>query len=78
MGRTEDDISKNYTIALSIGERHGMRPLIAHCELALSELAARAGQEDETRLRRDRALTLYREMDMPCPPGRGDEFRRVH
>jgi tetratricopeptide (TPR) repeat protein len=53
-----------YRQALAIAERHGMRPLIAHCHLGLGQLYARIGKSEYARENLAAATTLYREMGM--------------
>ena len=50
--------------AMSIAHELGMRPLLAHCNLALGRLQQRAGERDAARTHLTRALRLYRDMDM--------------
>ena len=41
-----------------------MRPLVAHCELALARLSRRIGKREETEKRFTAATEMYREMGM--------------
>jgi tetratricopeptide (TPR) repeat protein len=56
--------SAHYQNALAIAQRHGMRPLIAHCHLGLGKLYRRSHCLEEARRNLTTATTLYREMDM--------------
>ncbi len=53
-----------YFEALGLGEKLGMRPLVAHCHLGLGKLYRRAGKEDQAREHLTTATTMYREMEM--------------
>jgi tetratricopeptide (TPR) repeat protein len=53
-----------YREALTLAEHLGMRPLAAHCHLALGKLYRRTGKRDEAREHLTTATTMYREMDM--------------
>jgi tetratricopeptide (TPR) repeat protein len=50
--------------AIGIAHELGMRPLLAHCNLALGQLQRRAGERDAARTHLSTALRLYRDMDM--------------
>ena len=54
----------HYREAMSLAERHKMRPLVAHCHLGLGKLFRRAGKPEQARENLATATTLYREMDM--------------
>ncbi len=41
----------------------GMRPLVAHCHLALDKLYRRIGQQEQAREHLTTATTMYPEMD---------------
>ena len=54
----------HYRQALALAERHGMRPLVAHCHLGLAKLYRRIGKPEHARENLAAATTMYREMDM--------------
>jgi tetratricopeptide (TPR) repeat protein len=54
----------HYRQALAIGQPLGMRPLVAHCHLALGKLAQRIGKRQEAHEHLTTAATMFREMDM--------------
>jgi class 3 adenylate cyclase/tetratricopeptide (TPR) repeat protein len=54
----------HYRGAKKIAERHGMRPLVAHCHLGLGKLYRRTGQLEHARNNLGIAATMYRDMDM--------------
>ena len=54
----------HYREALALAERHGMRPLVAHCHLGLGKLYRRTGKLEHARENLTTATTMYREMDM--------------
>ena len=54
----------HYREALALAERHGMRPLVAHCHLGLGKLYRRTGKREHARENLATATTMYREMDM--------------
>ena len=54
----------HYRQALALAERHGMRPLIAHCHFGLANLYGRVGQPEHSRENLTAATTMYREMGM--------------
>ena len=41
-----------------------MRPLVAHCHLAIGKLSAKIGRRAEARAELSTAIELYRSMDM--------------
>ena len=49
---------------LGLAQRHGMRPLVAHCHLGLGKLYRRTGKPEHARENLTAATTMYREMDM--------------
>jgi tetratricopeptide (TPR) repeat protein len=53
-----------YREALTLAEPRGMRPLVAHCHLGLSQLYRRTGRRQEAQEHLTTATTMYREMDM--------------
>jgi tetratricopeptide (TPR) repeat protein len=53
-----------YRQALGLAEELGMRPLIAHCHLALGRLCRRAGKAVEAEHHLRTATGLFRQMDM--------------
>jgi class 3 adenylate cyclase/tetratricopeptide (TPR) repeat protein len=50
--------------ALKLAELHGMRPLIAHCQLGLGRLYRHMGETEHARDNLTAATTMYREMEM--------------
>jgi class 3 adenylate cyclase/tetratricopeptide (TPR) repeat protein len=54
----------HYRQALALAERHGMRPLVAHCRFGLAKLEARVGGPEHARENLTAATTMYREMGM--------------
>jgi class 3 adenylate cyclase/tetratricopeptide (TPR) repeat protein len=54
----------HYREAQVLAERHGMRPLVAHCHFGLGKLHTRRGEPDEARDNLIAATAMYREMDM--------------
>jgi hypothetical protein len=62
----------HYQQALALAQSHGMRPLVAHCYLGLSELYRRTGKPEQARENLTAATMMYREMDMGfwCEQGR--------
>ncbi len=55
---------RRYGEALALADELGMRPLVAHCHLGLSELCQRVGKRQEAQEHFTTATTMYREMDM--------------
>jgi DNA-binding SARP family transcriptional activator/class 3 adenylate cyclase len=53
-----------YREALALAEPRTMRPLIAHCHLALGKLYRRIGKRQPAQKELDIAMTMYREMDL--------------
>jgi tetratricopeptide (TPR) repeat protein len=53
-----------YRQALTLAEELGMRPLQAHCHLALGTLSATVGQREQARAALTTAVAMYRVMDM--------------
>ncbi len=53
----------HYREALALAQKHGMRPLIAHCHLGLGKVYSRTGKV-EAHKHLVTAATMYREMDM--------------
>jgi len=60
----EEHLQRAYGNALALAEELGMRPLVAHCHLGLGQLGARNGGTVKAREHLERALAMYREMDM--------------
>ena len=58
----------HYKEALALAERHGMRPLVAHCHLGLSKLHRRTGKLEQSREHLTTATTMYRVLDMSFSP----------
>jgi class 3 adenylate cyclase/tetratricopeptide (TPR) repeat protein len=54
----------HYCQALALAEPRGMRPLVAHCHLGLSQLYRRTGRRQEAQEHLTTATMMYREMDM--------------
>jgi tetratricopeptide (TPR) repeat protein len=54
----------HYQQALALAEELGMRPLVAHCHLALGRLYGQTGRGEEARAALTTAIDLYRAMDM--------------
>jgi len=59
-----DTAEAHYRQALALAEELGLRPLLAHCHLALGALYRRAGTRQQAREHLTIAVTMYREMDM--------------
>jgi class 3 adenylate cyclase/tetratricopeptide (TPR) repeat protein len=53
-----------YRESHALAQRHGMRPLVAHCHLGLSKLHGRAGKPEHARENLIAATAMYREMGM--------------
>ena len=53
-----------YFEALELGEKLGMRPLVAHCHLGLGKLYRRTGKREQAQEHLTIATTMYREMGM--------------
>ena len=58
----------HYKEALALAERHGMRPLVAHCHLGLSKLYRRTGKLEHAHEHLTTATTMYRVLDMGFSP----------
>ena len=54
----------HYRQALALADELGMRPLQAHCHLALGTLYSRTGQREQARSALAAAIALYRTMGM--------------
>src|SRR5262249_34519633 len=54
----------HYRQALALAEPRGMRPLVAHCHLALGKLYRRTGKREQAQEHLTTATTMYREMGM--------------
>jgi tetratricopeptide (TPR) repeat protein len=54
----------HYSDALGLAQRHGMRPLVAHCHLGLGRVHRRAGKAAEAEHHHATATAMYRDMDM--------------
>ena len=62
--RFDPEISiAHYREALALAQKHGMRPLMAHCYLGLGKVQSRSGKP-EAHKNLATAATMYREMDM--------------
>jgi len=57
--------AEHYARALTLAEALGMRPLVAHCHLSLGTLYPRVGDAETAREHLGRAVSAYRELDMP-------------
>ncbi len=58
-----ENSTAHYREALAMAQKHGMRPLIAHCHLGLGRVYKRLGKS-EAHKNLTIATTMYREMDM--------------
>jgi len=54
----------HYQQALTLADKLGMRPLVAHCHLSLGTLYATMGQREQARTELSAAIALYRAMEM--------------
>jgi len=54
----------HFRAALTLAESRGMRPLAAHCQLALGKLYRRTGPRDQAEKHLSKAATMYRDMGM--------------
>ena len=54
----------HYRDALALAQRHGMRPLVAHCHLGLGKIHRRAGKASDAEHHHATATAMYRDMDM--------------
>ena len=54
----------HYREALTVAQRRGMRPLVAHCHLGLGKLYRRTGKREQAHEHLTTATTMYREMGM--------------
>ena len=54
----------HYRDALALAQRHGMRPLVAHCHLGLGKIHRRAGKAEDAEHHNAAATAMYRDMDM--------------
>src|SRR5262249_10895743 len=59
-----DQAASHYHQALALAEALGMRPLQAHCHLALGTLYAQTGQRQQAHTALSTAIDLYRAMEM--------------
>jgi class 3 adenylate cyclase/tetratricopeptide (TPR) repeat protein len=57
---------RHYVQALELAAELGMRPLVAHCHLALGRLHRARGNRAQAEEHLARAVALYREMDIPA------------
>src|SRR5262245_8983167 len=58
-------VRANYATALSLAQELGMRPLQAHCHLALGNVSAQVNDRSKARSELIEAAQLYRLMSMP-------------
>jgi len=63
----------HYQEALALAQRHGMRPLVAHCHLGLGRLYRRIGETEHAREDLATATTMYRDMEMGFWLDQGEE-----
>ena len=54
----------HYRDALALAQRHGMRPLVAHCHLGLGNIHRRGGKAEDAQHHHATATAMYRDMDM--------------
>jgi tetratricopeptide (TPR) repeat protein len=54
----------HYQQALTLAEKLGMRPLVAHCHLGLGRFYCQTGRGEQARATLTTAIGLYRAMDM--------------
>jgi hypothetical protein len=54
-----------YAGALSVASECGMRPLMAHCHVALGELLSEQGERQQGRQHLATGFAFYRDMAMP-------------
>jgi tetratricopeptide (TPR) repeat protein len=54
----------HYRDALALAQRHGMRPLVAHCHFGLAKSHRRAGKTGDAEHHQATATAMYRDMDM--------------
>jgi len=54
----------HYREALTVAQRRGMRPLVAHCHLGLGKIYRRTGEREQAHEHLATATTMYREMGM--------------
>jgi class 3 adenylate cyclase/tetratricopeptide (TPR) repeat protein len=59
-----DSAEAHYRHALALAEPRGMRPLVAHCHLGLSNLYRQTDKREQAYEHLTTATTMYREMDM--------------
>ena len=55
---------EHYRQALALADELGMRPLVAHCHLALGTLYAKIDRREHARAELFAAIALYRAMEM--------------
>jgi len=65
-----------YRKALALAEPRSMRPLVAHCHLALGKLSRRTGQHEQAHEHLTTATTMYREMGMTYWVGQAEAEMR--
>jgi DNA-binding NtrC family response regulator/tetratricopeptide (TPR) repeat protein len=63
-GDSPEDAECHYRDAHALADELGMRPLVAHCHLAMGTMYARVGKRREAHERLAAATAMYREMDM--------------
>jgi tetratricopeptide (TPR) repeat protein len=54
----------HYQQALALAQKHGMRPLVAYCQLGLGKLYHRTGKTKEAGEARATAHSMFHDMDM--------------
>jgi tetratricopeptide (TPR) repeat protein len=67
-----ENSAAHYREALTLAQKHGMRPLIAHCHLGLGKVHSRTGKA-EAHKNLATAAAMYREMDMTFWHGQADK-----
>ena len=56
---------RHFRDAIALAGERGMRPLLAHCQLGLGDMARAAGDAERARTQLGAALAEYRAMEMP-------------
>jgi tetratricopeptide (TPR) repeat protein len=59
-----DAAEARYREAMALASAIGMRPLLAHCHAGLGRFYRRSGKPQEAEAELDRAVTVYRDLDM--------------
>jgi tetratricopeptide (TPR) repeat protein len=58
----------HYNQAMELAQTRGMRPVLAHCHLGLSELCRRSGKPERAREHLSAATAMFSEMNLDFPP----------